>query len=665
MIRNFFLWPILLWTFFATAQNPSTVIHLLNKQVIIPCNSNCVAITATVPNICQTDDYMVQAIPYNPYPYAAGGTELVPLYADDVYSSTIPLPFPVCFYGVTYSSLVVGSNGIITFDVTNAGKRNNFSQIVSYSDSTPIPIPYAGGIQNSLSRTYYPKAAIMGVYHDIFPIDNGSRRIEWRIEGTAPKRRFVANYKDVPMFSCTDLTATHQVVVYESTGVVEVYVKDKPVCRAWNGGLAILGLQNSTRNKAVFPPGRNVGRWGAMNMNEAYRFTPSAGTPKFQKAELLADNKVVALADTASGVNGELHLKFASVCPATDSVQYVLRVTYRSCTTTGDVQFEETLTVKKEKLEVQVQVQNPTCTTGGSFVVSATGTSPSFMYSLNGGPAQSANTFSNLPKGDYEISVSSATCTKTAAETLALVDDLSLSAPPSVAACPGETFSPPVSSNGTSFQWNPTTGISNASELAPLITAQQNTRYSITATRGICQTSTYMDVVMKPPLKVDAGNDQTILQGDVTQLSATADPGSYRWTPSNTLSSATTLNPVVKTWTTVTYTLSVEKDGCIASDSVTVNVVPYCVKPMEAFTPNHDGINDVWLVTLGSCLKLAKVDIFNRYGTRVYHSDDYKNNWNGTYEGKPLPDGTYYYIISYTLINGKSVYMRGNVTILR
>ena len=55
----------------------------------------------------------------------------------------------------------------------------------------------------------------------------------------------------------------------------------------------------------------------------------------------------------------------------------------------------------------------------------------------------------------------------------------------------------------------------------------------------------------------------------------------------------------------------------------------------------------------------------NRYGARVYLNDHYQNDWEGTYGGKPLPDGTYYYIITYQLINGKIVNTKGNVTILR
>jgi gliding motility-associated-like protein len=98
---------------------------------------------------------------------------------------------------------------------------------------------------------------------------------------------------------------------------------------------------------------------------------------------------------------------------------------------------------------------------------------------------------------------------------------------------------------------------------------------------------------------------------------------------------------------------------------VVVTVVPYCVKPMEAITPNGDGINDKWLITNGNCLTKAKAQVFNRYGSKVFESNDYKNDWTGTYKGKPLPDATYYFVITYDLINGQRVVAKGNVTIMR
>lgn len=77
----------------------------------------------------------------------------------------------------------------------------------------------------------------------------------------------------------------------------------------------------------------------------------------------------------------------------------------------------------------------------------------------------------------------------------------------------------------------------------------------------------------------------------------------------------------------------------------TVDLTPCPVTPANAFTPNGDGFNDTWnipaLVNFSNCT----VDIFVRGGSRVFHSDGYGKAWDGTYGGKPLPVGVYYYII--------------------
>ena len=87
---------------------------------------------------------------------------------------------------------------------------------------------------------------------------------------------------------------------------------------------------------------------------------------------------------------------------------------------------------------------------------------------------------------------------------------------------------------------------------------------------------------------------------------------------------------------------------------------------MNAFTPNGDGINDKWLVTSGNaCTTQVIAKVYNRYGSLVYSNENYQNNWDGTYKGKPVPDGTYYYVLSYKLINNKQVALKGDVTILR
>jgi gliding motility-associated-like protein len=59
------------------------------------------------------------------------------------------------------------------------------------------------------------------------------------------------------------------------------------------------------------------------------------------------------------------------------------------------------------------------------------------------------------------------------------------------------------------------------------------------------------------------------------------------------------------------------------------------------------------------------VKVFNRYGSSVFEAENYQNNWEGTYKGKPLPDATYYYVIEYKQANNITVMLKGNLTIIR
>jgi gliding motility-associated-like protein len=165
---------------------------------------------------------------------------------------------------------------------------------------------------------------------------------------------------------------------------------------------------------------------------------------------------------------------------------------------------------------------------------------------------------------------------------------------------------------------------------------------------------------------VNAGANVTIVAGQTVQLQGTGDPGTYLWTPATGLSATNILNPLASPSITTTYTLTTTSSlGCTASDDVQVEIVPECAKPMNAITPNGDGINDKWLVTYGNCLSVASVKVFNRYGSPVFESDNYQNNWEGTYKGKTLPDGTYYYVINFKLNTGRVLTLRGDLTILR
>lgn len=146
--------------------------------------------------------------------------------------------------------------------------------------------------------------------------------------------------------------------------------------------------------------------------------------------------------------------------------------------------------------------------------------------------------------------------------------------------------------------------------------------------------------------------------------SASGDSLQYLWTPSRFLDQPTNLRPWVigMNVDTITYLLTVTGvGGCQSSDVVVVELLYRPVIP-NTFTPNDDGINDTWVIENLDSYIGNRVQIFNRYGQLMFESYGYAKPWDGKYKGKPLPFGTYYYIIEPG--NGMDA-LTGYVTILR
>jgi len=727
-----------------TAQNPATVFTIANRNITLPCGTGCVNITAKVPHIKQTNGYVITNPAYVPFAYTTPtGNIPTEIYIDDRWSNTINPGFSFCYYGNNFSSLIMGSNSAISFDIS----RSNTGSGYSISSTT-------GAIPN----TAYAPNMIFGPYHDINPnISSPNKKIEWRVEGTAPNRRFIASYNDIPYFgsSCTTPRATHQMVLYEGTGIVEVYIKDKPFCTGWNSGLTILGMQDGTRTNAIAAPGKNATVWGTNAMDSCWRFIPNGGVPRYKSAQLLVNGTVVATADTSTSAPGELNLNFNNVCPTVDSTAYVLRVAYTNCNGPDDVIFTDTVFVKKlspsitnlaktdptctpdgtistpdgtitvtgaggtpplsysinggttyqasnvftglsggtytviirdglgcisaiqtitlapvNSLTQTVTKTDANCTTSGSITINASGGgTPPYQYSINGGSTyQSSNVFTGLAAGTYTVITRNPVtqCTATQQVTITFTNNLTMNNIAGGTICRGASFTPQVSSNAASYSWSPSAGVSNTTIANPVLSPQNTTTYTVTGTLGSCTIQRTVTVTVFEGATANAGPDAIILTGDVYQMLSSGTAGSYLWTPSTGLSSATVLSPTAAPQTTTTYTLTVTSpQGCTATDQMTLTVVPYCVKPMNAFTPNGDGINDRWLITDGNCLIGVRAQVFNRYGSRVFESPNYDNTWDGTYKGKPLPDGTYYYVLEFVLLNGKRQVLKGDVTILR
>ena len=179
---------------------------------------------------------------------------------------------------------------------------------------------------------------------------------------------------------------------------------------------------------------------------------------------------------------------------------------------------------------------------------------------------------------------------------------------------------------------------------------------------GACNDFDTIAVTIEDLPIIDAGLNVTIVEETSTVLNASGGV-TYVWTPSTGLNDTTISNPTASPLETTTYYVTgTNASGCMATDSVTVTVIPTIQFP-DGITPNGDGKNDTWVIDYIDEYPDAVVEIYNRWGELLFHSDDYQNDWDGTYNGENLPIGTYYYIID--LHDDKTEPFTGPLTVLR
>jgi gliding motility-associated-like protein len=155
-------------------------------------------------------------------------------------------------------------------------------------------------------------------------------------------------------------------------------------------------------------------------------------------------------------------------------------------------------------------------------------------------------------------------------------------------------------------------------------------------------------VSINPYPPVNAGPDKFMLEGGQVQLTPTVNasmPVTYSWTPPNYLSNSNMMDPIASPPDDITYTLTVTTDkGCSRSDQVFIKVLKRPDIP-NIFSPNGDGIHDTWVIKYLDSYPGCTVDIVNRYGQLVFHSEGYGQPWDGKINGKDAPVGTYYYVV--------------------
>ena len=622
------------------------------------CNNNSVDLTASFQVTGQDFNvYEINALSTCPTPPTTGGTP-TSLDIDDTWSDVVDLEFDFCFFGGVYNQIVIGSNGVASFDTSLAGDTNDWG----FSD--PLP----NNTDNALSEPN-----IFAGLHDIDPSVCGD--VNYSVLGSAPSRQFLINFSEVCHFSCNDLQSTMQIILYESSNNIDINIFEKPSCLGWNGGRAVIGVQNPASDIAFTPPGRNTGVWDVdPSAPESYRFSPGVSTTPDYVFEWYDNGIFIGNTETIT-VN------------PTEATTYTASITYSQCTG-GNVTVTDTVTISPDPLisDDSSFTITPNCDgatavidgdTGGSFAFNPVPTDGAVIDSLTGEVTNA------VPGTSYTIEYAvnpTDICGSTTAQTFTVFGAVNLQTP---------INGLQVCSVGNILDFDltileveilgPLTGItltyynslSNAeTETSPIAlpTNYQTTTAETIYVRGEdnitgCFSITQFDVssFITPTSSFNLSQSYEVCPNATNPITITAIADNYnlsevdiKWyfEGSEIIGQSGLDLPTVLEAGNYEIEVTNLTTSCSSIEAITVIELVNCVFP-QGISPNNDGLNDNFDL---SSFDVQSLEIFNRNGTQVYiKSDGYTDQWYGqSKNGDELPVGTYYFIAKYVDGNTKA-----------
>jgi gliding motility-associated-like protein len=338
------------------------------------------------------------------------------------------------------------------------------------------------------------------------------------------------------------------------------------------------------------------------------------------------------------------------------------------------------------QISLQVLEDQPSCfesKNGSLSVVATQGVGP-YTYLWSTQPAQTTASASNLFAGAYSVTVTdAANCSTTAAATLAQPAEIVVETEATSSKCFNTATGQVVITvtGGDQPYIYELNGIAQASDTFTSLNAGDYV-VLVSDVNG-CEGTTNFSISSPGEIAIDLSvSQQVILTGMTTTLIANASSTlpiiNYIWSPDSLMDyspcadPANCTTPYARPNTTTLYTVTVmNSDSCTASDTITVIVEnELSVFIPTAFTPNGDGLNDRFeFDILGA--NLIEVSVINRWGEVIYYNPSQpngmtgSNGWDGTSDGKAVPDDTYVYKMTVTYFDGTVKYKTGTVTIMR
>lgn len=624
-LQLFFIF-ILLFCLNSFAQGPGCPNVNAGGNIELDCDQPCTDLSATFLQTGETTSYEVSPIDYNP-PFPSTGGTPISVNTDDVWSDPIPLPFDFCFYGGTYSEILIGSNGVITFDLVN-NEPNGFCD---WSFSDPIP-------SNNLFST-----TIFGPYMDIDPSIDGSGIINYTIFGEVPCRTMVVNFPVIPYFSCEDLNMTTQIVIYETTNVVEIYLENRSdACSNWNSGNAVIGLQNQNGTEGVSAPNRNTGNWSAIN--EAWRFTPN-GNSNVAFSWLNENNEVIS---TDPIIN---------VCPTDEVTTYTAQAVYTNCNGDEIIENDEVIVTFNGGFIIDLGGNQEFCDEENYTITAdlaiANPEDASFLWSNNETTQSITVTESDI----YTVEVTYGNCTLSESVSLSFGISPLINLGEDIETCFENNIvldaTPSnMDPNDVTYLWN--TGATSSS-----IIVNEIGNYSVMASFGDCEVEDSITISGRTDLNIDVNDDFKSCIGEEWTITAnTNEEGvTFQWYLNGELITGETNSTLVlvvseNSSDIENYSVVINKGDCTGTDDVNIELynVSNCVITQGISPDATPGFNDYLDLEFLSDRTggITNLQIFNRYGTIVFNKNNYINEWKGQDKnGNKLPTGTYYYVIEF------------------
>ncbi len=222
--------------------------------------------------------------------------------------------------------------------------------------------------------------------------------------------------------------------------------------------------------------------------------------------------------------------------------------------------------------------------------------------------------------------------------------------------CPGQSLFLNATKLNSTYLWQ-----DNSQN--PTYNVTQQGMYWVQVITNNCSNSDTINVYYSPLLNLFIGNDTTLCYGKLIKLDATNANSTYKW-QDNSNNSTFIVNQKGTYWVTVT-----DNNNCLVSDTIKITYQD-CFTPdiyiPNAFTPNGDGLNDVFKIETLAEFSEFHLYIYNRWGEQIFYSEDKNKGWDGTFKGKVVPNGVYVYQVTGIIKDtNKQIKRNGTITILR